>query len=1069
MCDLAFLTYLEDPDVGQKEKEIMIDFDVPPLIDKICRGGEHCCNRGKLNLCGIGEGDCDTDNDCSGVLMCGKNNCMKWRPAGGRWDEEDDCCEKRCTPEHPCDEGGGHCDTDADCENSELGFLKCGNDLCLNTIYFPRNIFVRNSETFGFTGTDNCCYKPCNKRYHLCGQNEVGCQGNEDCLPGYYCVTTAAQPYCTELNECSSKNGHFEGLAYCGRNTVCTNTVGSFTCTCNTGYEDFAEHSGCIDTNECSAGTANCGANSNCWNFPGTFVCTCKVGFTGDPVAGCTDIDECINSDWHNCQNSPGYNSETFGLNGIKYFNVSSSSIGDQQHHTFRFEIATMKEASFYLTNDDLSISYKAVLKDSGSEIERCENLNCVSLIISNKKPILSSSSFNLFFFDIFYEEASEDTTLTVSDSSNNILCEAKYKEMVPLTINKIGVDNNLGGQVAYWRNMKKNVVEQICVNTVGSFLCKDNPDEMIGIGFGGHTTSSSDYPDKVVVFTNQKYTCANHKIDNIRGRYSPGMTELDGWLYICGGHYNGATDPLIDCKKFDLNSNNGAWTAAPDLPKKRRHFEMLSFESSIFVLGGQNYWKGGSECLNTLHEFNHQSNIWTSKANLPFPNHRHCAVVDDEDGKIWMIGGHECGVGDKMQVYYYTVSSNIWTHHSNLISNQAVIDPSCGIITKTTGEKWLLVVKGQRTEAVIYYDLTNQNSWNHASNLFGNGKQYHMRMITLNPYSAFIVGSYSTRHGTSLKNILEFNQETNNFEDKYYYLLNEMYLGYWTTVKKSKNYKALQDCVSIREYAAVCWGGHTTSSSTYPATWSILLRDRLREGDPHLPATCHEKIPDLSPGRFRPGVTAVDYKLIVCGGQFYGGGYESSCFYLDTNKYSPVWNTMENMLTPRGLFELTTYGDAAFAIAGWNRVNLRQVDRWTEKEGWVKMSDYPIATHRHCAVPDPGYDKIYSFGGSGRDNRSYAYIVSADTWTAMPSLYWGANNIACGIIRRRSTGNKIIVLVGDGYSQTQYFDLTVYEANGSGEWNSYANPQYYSYYSTIVTLTPYESYEVKVIYLRAS
>ena len=72
------------------------------------------------------------------------------------------------------------------------------------------------------------------------------------------------------------------------------------------------------------------------------------------------------------------------------------------------------------------------------------------------------------------------------------------------------------------------------------------------------------------------------------------------------------------------------------------------------------------------------------------------------------------------------------------------------------------------------------------------------------------------------------------------------MRLGYWTTVKKSKNYKALQDCVSIREYAAVCWGGHTTSSSTYPATWSVLLRDRLREGDPHLPATCHEKIPDL-------------------------------------------------------------------------------------------------------------------------------------------------------------------------------------------------------------------------------
>jgi len=355
---LANLAFLEDPVVGEEEIEIMIDFEAPPLIDKICRGGEHCCNRGKLNLCGIGEGDCNTDNDCSGVLMCGHNNCMKWRQPGGRWDEEDDCCEKRCTPEHPCNEGGGHCDSDSDCKNSEQGWLKCGNDNCLNTNYFPRHIFPGNSETFEFTSTNNCCYRPCNKRYHLCGQNEVGCQDNEDCIPGHYCVTSAAKPYCTELNECSPNNGQFEGLLYCGRNTVCTNTVGSFTCTCNQGYEDFAEHSGCIDIDECRVGTNNCGANSNCWNFPGTFVCTCKVGFTGDPVAGCTDIDECINPNWHNCNSYPGYNAETFGNNGIKYFDVSLSDIGDEQQHTFRFEVAIENKALFYVANANLSISY---------------------------------------------------------------------------------------------------------------------------------------------------------------------------------------------------------------------------------------------------------------------------------------------------------------------------------------------------------------------------------------------------------------------------------------------------------------------------------------------------------------------------------------------------------------------------------------------------------------------------------------------------------------------------------------------------------------------------------------
>ena len=1060
VCDLANLTFLEDPAAGETEKAIMIDFESPPRIDKICRGGEHCCNRGKLNLCGIGEGDCNTDNDCSGVLMCGKNNCMKWRQPGGRWDEEDDCCEKRCTTEHPCDEGGGHCDSDSECKHSGQGWLKCGDNNCLNTTFFPRHIFPGNSETFDFKSDDNCCYKPCNKRYHLCGQNEVGCQDNEDCITGHYCVKSAVQPYCTELNECSPDNGHFEGLLYCGRNTVCENSIGSFTCTCNEGFEDFAEHSGCIDIDECRVGTDNCGANSNCWNFPGTFVCTCKVGFTGDPVAGCTDIDECVNNDWHNCNNFPGYNAETFGKNGIKIFNISSSDIGDQNHHTFRFEVAIDNNAWFYVSNADMTISYRVNLHILGTDIARCENKNCVNLFTSQIRPSLSSSTFNLFFVDIFYDVSSGDTVITVSDNRNYNLCVANYKESIPLVISKIGVQNNGLGEVGYWRNLRKSLLQQLCINTVGSFECRDNTDEMIAIGFGGHTTDGSVYANQVTVFTNQKYTCVNHKIDDIQGRHSPGMAELDGWLYVCGGLHTGASDPLADCKKFDLNSNNGAWTTTLNLPRKRRHFQMLTYQNSIFIVGGYDHWNGGSGCINTLHEFNHQSNIWTSKANLPYPIHRHCSVADVEEDRIWMIGGHECYVGDKMGVYYYTVSKNEWVFHSNLIGNQQVIDPSCGIIMKTTGEKWLLVVKGGRTEAVIYYDLSTNSGWKWASNLYGNGRQNLVVMITLSPFDAFLMGSTTTRYGNSLKNIFEFNQETNNFEDKYYYLQNEMNAGYWTTVKRSQNFKALQDCVSIRAYAAVCWGGHTTSGSDYPDTWSVLLRDRLRKGDPHLPATCHNKIPPFSPGRFATGVTAVDYLLLVCGGHNYGGPYLSSCFSLNTNEYSPEWSTMASMPINRGYYEFTTYGDAAFAIGGHNGGDLTQVDRWTTSNGWETMASYPVPIHRHCAVSDPGYDRIYSMAGNSRSN-AYYYTISTNSWSSMPSLYWSGNNMACVIIRRRATGNKIIVLVGDGILRQQYFDLTVYEANGSGTWMTMADPQYTSFFSAIVSLTPYESYEV--------
>ena len=177
----------------------------------------------------------------------------------------------------------------------------------------------------------------------------------------------------------------------------------------------------------------------------------------------------------------------------------------------------------------------------------------------------------------------------------------------------------------------------------------------------------------------------------------------------------------------------------------------------------------------------------------------------------------------------------------------------------------------------------------------------------------------------------------------------------------------------------------------------------------------------------------------------------------------------MASMANVRSHFEFTTYGDAAFAIGGWQgSSDIQLVHRWTSKPGWVTMADYPIGIHGHCAVPDPGYDKIYVLGGNSyptlQETRTWVYQVSANTWSSFPDLVWGTVYNACGIIRRRSTGNRIILLVGNEETRTQYFDLTAYESSGKGAWTSFATPQYSSHWSTIVTLNPYESFEVKLI-----
>ena len=52
--------------------------------------GSSCCS--SSNPCGISEGDCDHDNECSGSLLCGTNNCFRIPIQMKTFDVYDDCC-----------------------------------------------------------------------------------------------------------------------------------------------------------------------------------------------------------------------------------------------------------------------------------------------------------------------------------------------------------------------------------------------------------------------------------------------------------------------------------------------------------------------------------------------------------------------------------------------------------------------------------------------------------------------------------------------------------------------------------------------------------------------------------------------------------------------------------------------------------------------------------------------------------------------------------------------------------------------------------------------------------------
>ncbi|XP_015778011.1 PREDICTED: fibrillin-1-like [Acropora digitifera] len=84
----------------------------------------------------------------------------------------------------------------------------------------------------------------------------------------------------SDINECIASP------SVCHVNAQCTNTIGSYRCTCNSGYTGDGKT--CSDIDECSIAN-ECHQNATCHNTKGSYNCTCNGGFKGDGRLNCTE------------------------------------------------------------------------------------------------------------------------------------------------------------------------------------------------------------------------------------------------------------------------------------------------------------------------------------------------------------------------------------------------------------------------------------------------------------------------------------------------------------------------------------------------------------------------------------------------------------------------------------------------------------------------------------------------------------------------------------------------------------------------------------------------------------
>ena len=185
-----------------------------------------------------------------------------------------------------------------------LSSTGCKDDDECSVLYKPRCPF--NSKCQNVDGSFNClCAGGLNysSSCHACGTmcgnqiclNNSLCIGNSSCSckSGYSRYATSLSGSCHSCDYIDECNQQTNGRHRCHTNATCTDTIGSYTCSCNTGFTGNGK--ACTDLNECSGGAHGCHPDATCFNTIGSYRCFCKDGFVGNG-SQCFDIDECLNS-----------------------------------------------------------------------------------------------------------------------------------------------------------------------------------------------------------------------------------------------------------------------------------------------------------------------------------------------------------------------------------------------------------------------------------------------------------------------------------------------------------------------------------------------------------------------------------------------------------------------------------------------------------------------------------------------------------------------------------------------------------------------------------------------------
>ncbi|KAL4219778.1 hypothetical protein ACF0H5_020191 [Mactra antiquata] len=211
--------------------------------------GDNCkqnctCNDTNTDFCDHVSGDCVCKTGWEG-LQCNKDT--------------DECKNASTCPQHSTcinTDGSYQCDCD-------IGYYEIPSGLCSVCDNKHYGEYCLNECTCILTNTISC--------HHI--------NGNCECMEGW------TGDICSDdVDECDQ----IDNVCREKSNSVCSNTIGSYKCTCMEGFREIGDK--CEDIDECIHGSHTC--KYYCVNNEGSYTCECQTGYHGDGN-NCTIVDEC--------------------------------------------------------------------------------------------------------------------------------------------------------------------------------------------------------------------------------------------------------------------------------------------------------------------------------------------------------------------------------------------------------------------------------------------------------------------------------------------------------------------------------------------------------------------------------------------------------------------------------------------------------------------------------------------------------------------------------------------------------------------------------------------------------